>query len=377
MFRLLFPQHGMLSDDQFDRVARAIGAGGAALRGTIYEVRCELNPHPAGQLTKNIQAFQNKRLEGVQHKYDETVLFFPSAGQTCHAYCSFCFRWPQFVGEAEWKIQTRECEQLVSYLKTYPHVTDVLITGGDPMIMNTKSLRRYIEAFLTVDTLRTIRIGTKALSYWPARFLDDDDLMPLFEQVIESGKHLAFMAHLNHWRELEPPLVRDAIRRVRNTGAVIRTQAPLLRNVNNDADVWARLWTTSVQLGMTPYYMFVERDTGPSGYFRVPLIQAWEIYSDAIRGVSGLSRTARGPVMSTDQGKVCVDGVMSIEGSKALSLRFLQARDNRHVGQPFLAEYNEAAAWLDELRPYRSNKFWFEPDTQDTTADLGEELLVS
>ncbi len=361
MFRLLFPQQNMLSEYQFSRISRSIKVGGKDLRQEVHTVHCELNPHPAGQLTKNMKTHEGKLLEGVQHKYRETALFFPSAGQTCHSYCSFCFRWPQFVGNAEWKIQVRECEQLVSYLRSHPHITDVLITGGDPMIMKTKPLRRYVEALLSVATIKTIRIGTKALSYWPIRFLDQyDDVARLFEQIVHSGRHLAVMAHLNHWRELEPPAVRSAIERVRGTGAVIRTQAPLLRHINDDPEVWARLWITSVRLGVIPYYMFVERDTGPSRYFRVPLVQACEIFSKAQQRVSGLSRTARGPVMSTDIGKISVDGVAAIGDSKALSLRFLQARDPSYVGQPFLAEYDEEALWIDDLKPYRSDTFFFE-----------------
>ena len=92
-------------------------------------------------------------------------------------------------------------------------------------------------------------------------------LPPLLLQGLGSaaqaaGKHLALMAHYNHWCELEPAIAREAVRRVRATGAMIRAQGPLLAHINDSPEVWARLWQTQVELGITPYYMFVERDTG-------------------------------------------------------------------------------------------------------------------
>src|SRR5690606_5720057 len=152
---------------------------------------------------------------------------------------------------------------------------------GDPMIMGEAVLRRYIEPLLEVETLESIRSGTKALAYWPQRFVTDpdaDDTLRLFEQVVNSGKNLAFMAHFSHPRELEPDIVREAVRRIRDTGAVIRTQAPLIRTINDSSETWATMWRTQVRLGMIPYYMFVERDTGPQDYFAVPLAQAYEIF---------------------------------------------------------------------------------------------------
>ncbi|MCB0845906.1 MAG: lysine 2,3-aminomutase, partial [Bacteroidetes bacterium] len=164
----------------------------------------------------------------VQHKYRETVLFFPSNSQTCHAYCTFCFRWPQFVGIDELKFAMRETELLVKYLKIHPEVSDVLFTGGDPMVMSTKNFAGYINPLLEakLPNLRTIRIGTKALGYWPYRFLTDkdaDDMLRLFEKIVNRGIHLSIMAHFNHPRELKTPAVQQAIQRILGTGARIRT----------------------------------------------------------------------------------------------------------------------------------------------------------
>jgi L-lysine 2,3-aminomutase len=338
-------------------------AGADEVRAAANRIRLTLNPHPAGQMDLNVPKVDGEPVPGLQHKYRETVPFFPSQGQTCHTYCTYCFRWAQFVGMKELKFASTQAEGLRSYVASKPDVTDVLLTGGDPLVMRARHLREYIEPLLTVDSVRSIRIGTKALAWWPHRFTSDgdaDELLALFERVVASGRHLALMAHCSHPRELEPPVVAEAIRRIRNTGAVVRCQAPLIRHVNDDPDVWADMWRTQVRLGAIPYYMFVERDTGPRGYFELPLVRALGIFEAAYRQVSGLARTVRGPSMSCGPGKVLVDGLIEVEGQTAFVLKFIQGRDPDWAGRVFLAKLNPAARWLDDLEPLHGAHFFFD-----------------
>ena len=368
LFVLTFPQRGMLLPEHYDEMAALVrsGAEPAVIKETANRIRMELNPHPAGQVSHNVPTLEGETLDGMQHKYRETVLFFPSQGQTCHAYCSFCFRWPQFVGMTELKFASKEVERLVAYLQANPQVSDVLFTGGDPMIMNARHLAAYIEPLLEADlpNLRHIRIGTKSLSFWPYRYLTDNDagdILALFRKVADSGKHLALMAHFNHPRELQPEPVKEAIRAVRETGAVIRTQSPVLAHINDDPALWAEMWNAQVDLGCVPYYMFVARDTGAQHYFAVPLVRAWEIFREAYQRVSGLGRTVRGPSMSANPGKVQVLGVSEVQGKKLMVLRFIQGRDPDWIHKPFFAEYDEQATWLSELKPaFGEPRFFFE-----------------
>jgi KamA family protein len=377
MFQLTFPQAGMLEAQDLGRMMRLLTdeAPAEVVKAEAHAIRQKLNPHPAGQMELNVPRLAGEVVPGVQHKYRETVLFFPAAGQTCHAYCSYCFRWAQFTGDDELKFASRESGQLVEYLKRHPEVTSVLITGGDPMVMRTKVLRRYIEPLLdpALENLQTIRIGTKAPAYWPQRFVtdqDSDDLMRLFEEVRASGRQLALMAHYSHPVELSTNIARRAVARVQEAGAVVRCQAPLIRYVNDCADAWADLWRTQVRLGAVPYYMFVERDTGARNYFEVPLARASTIYNRAISQVSGLARTVRGPSMSATPGKVVVDGVATVGGERVFVLRFLQARNPEWVGQPFFAHFDRSVTWFDELRPaFGESRFFFEHE--DATAPSG------
>ena len=381
VFQLSFPQPGMLREADFARMADAMrsGADRKAIQAIAADIRAGLNPHPAGQQQLNVPLLDGQPLPGMQHKYRETVLFFPSQGQTCHSYCSFCFRWAQFVGDREMRFASNEADSLHAYLAQHPEVSDLLVTGGDPMVMKTRHLATYLEPLTDArfERLQTIRIGTKSLTFWPQRYVTDadaDDLLRLLERLVAAGKHVALMAHYNHGRELDTPIAREAIRRVRDTGAVIRTQAPLLRHINDDADAWADMWRTQARLGMVPYYMFVERDTGARHYFEVPLARAWQIYRGAIQKVSGVSRTARGPSMSATPGKVEVQGVAEVQGEKVFVLRFIQGRNPDWVQRPFFARYDESATWLDQLRPaFGEQRFFFEDefDAMCRTASRG------
>ena len=367
IFALTFPQKGMLKSEHFDQMAEVLKRGDRKeIQETANTIRLQLNPHPAGQMELNVPTLKDgTKLYGMQHKYNETVLFFPSQGQTCHAYCTFCFRWPQFVGMDEMKFAMQEGEALAQYVKEHPEVSDILFTGGDPMIMKASLFAAYIDKLLDADlpNLKTIRIGTKALSYWPYKVLTDkdaDETLDTFRRIVSKGKHLAIMAHFNHLVELKTGSVKQAIKKMRETGAQIRTQSPLLTHINDDANMWAQMWQKQVELGCIPYYMFVVRDTGAQDYFGVPLVRAHQIFKTAIEQVSGLARTVRGPSMSATPGKVQMDGVGQINGQKVMVLRMLQGRDPKWVNQPFLAKYDENAIWLDDLKPAFEDKFFFE-----------------
>jgi len=372
IFKLTFPQKGMLKKEHYRAMKIALSNFGTRdeIKNRANIIRRELNPHPAGQVEYNIPELNGIKMEGIQHKYRETVLFFPSQGQTCHAYCTFCFRWPQFVGMDELKFASKEAELLKDYLTANPEVTDILFTGGDPMIMKAKVFKTYIDTLLQSDipNLKTIRIGTKVLSYWPYKFISDDDandFLNLFEKITKRGINLSFMAHITHPVELNTHAVKTAIARLRSVGVQIRTQSPVLKHINDSPEIWAEMWRKQVDLNCIPYYMFIPRDTGAQDYFAIPLVEAWNIFRNAYQKVSGICRTVRGPSMSCTPGKIQVLGVSEINGKKVFVLRMLQGRNPDWVARPFFAEYNERAIWLDDLRPaFGEEKFFFEDELE-------------
>ncbi len=365
-FILTFPQKSMLSEASFNDIAQLLksDAPKPVIQKEVNKIRLKLNPNPAKQ-EKNIPKFNGVKLTGMQHKYRETILFFPAQGQTCHAYCTFCFRWPQFAMN-DFKFSMKETDTLINYVRANPKITDILFTGGDPMVMKTRFLESYFDALLEakIPNLKNIRIGTKSLAYWPYRYTADDDadeLIRLFKKVKKQGINVALMAHINHPGELKTKSVRKAVKRLIDAGVQIRSQSPLLRNINDSSDIWAENWKEQVRLGIIPYYMFIARDTGAQNYFAVSLQRSWQIFRNAYNQVSGICRTVKGPSMSCGPGKVQVAGVTHIGGEKVFVLNFLQGRDPDWVGKPFFAKYDPYAIWFSDLKPaFGKNNFFFE-----------------
>ncbi|UZJ57642.1 hypothetical protein CBS101457_006962 [Exobasidium rhododendri] len=314
IFKLVFPQPAMLSESERDvlKIATAKNLEKVAMRALAEKIRLRLNPHPANQKTENVPMMNGRRMEGIQHKYRETALFFPSEGQYCHSFCTYCFRWAQFTAVgSDQAFQNSNSNDLIRYISCNKDLTDLLITGGDPMVMTTAQLEKYLGPIAddhvlsstgatndSIQHLATIRIGTKSLAYWPDRYVNDksaESTLNLFSRIVRSGRHLSIMAHFSHPRELETPLVQEAIRRIRATGAQIRCQAPLIRGINDQPGIWEKMWRLQTRLGMIPYYMFIERDTGARHVFEVPLARALQIYKEAISAVAGTARTVHGP----------------------------------------------------------------------------------
>jgi KamA family protein len=366
LFTINFPHKKLVNPKHFDLISGLLksGADNSAIKQAVDKIRLGLNPHPAGQLESNVPELDGNKVSGIQHKYDETMLVFPAQGQTCHAYCTFCFRWPQFTGMTDYKMTLKQAEVSVEYLKRHPEITDVLFSGGDPMVMNAGRLEIYIDALLnsSFSNLRTIRIGTKSLSFWPYRYLTDKDsekILELFRKITDSGIHLSIMAHINHYKEMSTQAFREAVKRIRQTGAVIRAQSPILNHVNSSSVIWEKMWVDQVNMGIIPYYMFVPRNTGSHRFFSIPLVKAYDIYRKAFSHVGGLARTVRGPSMSAFHGKIKIDGIPEINGKKYISMSFIQGRSSGWVNKPFFSEYDEEACWINELKPAFGDKTFF------------------
>ncbi len=365
IFRLTFPQREMLLPKHWQLLKNAHGF--EEEKAAVKKIQHELNPHPAGQID-NIPRIGDRLLGGLQHKYRETVLVFPAQGQTCHSYCTYCFRWAQFVNLDEHKFKTKEHRDLFDYLSLHKEVTDVLFTGGDPMWMPNAKLFDYLDVLLQpeLNHVNNIRIGTKSLSYYPQRYLGKEGkgLLQYFLKMIDQGKNISVMAHFSNCKELETEKVNQSVLNLRKAGVTIRTQAPLIRGINDSSDAWRKMWVKQVQMGMIPYYMFVERDTGAQHYFSVSLTKAYDIFTEAYAQVSGLAKTVRGPSMSAWPGKVLLLGIKGSAESKKFLLKFIQSRNPELINVPFYAKYDPKAIWLDDLE--------IEPDMQEAIDEMRE-----
>ena len=356
MYRLLFPRKDMIREAHFDVLAELVdaGVGEAALDQIIKLTKRALHPdmrHTQYSMPKE----DGKWIQGLYSNFGTIISLFPDPMlKTCHSYCSYCFRWNAFGDTEAQKGTTYNDPQVpVPFLRAHPEITDVLFTGADPLVLKADVIRRYIEPILDIESVQVIRISSKSLAWWPFRFTTDkdaDELLRLFEYIQSRGKHFNFCAHFTHPRELAHPEVARAVQRIRDTGALIRTQGPIVAGINDNAEAWRDLWTRQIAMGMVPYYLFIEADHNPSSCFRIPLAKALQVFQDAQRQCSGLARTVRGPVFMNDLNRVLLDGVTELKGEKYFVLKSLQAPPGLHSeGAIKLIPYNEFTKGAGDL----------------------------
>jgi KamA family protein len=293
--------------------------------------------------------------KGMTQIFPSIVSLYPDQMmKTCHSYCSYCFRWNGFKNDNARSNSTFDQAVIPAlWIKQHPEVKDVLFSGADPLTLKTKELKRFIEPILECDTIDVIRINTKSFAYWPFRFTSDSDaeeLLDLFRQIQDRGKHFNITAHFSHPNELKHPAVLEAVQRVKETGTTIRTHAPLIRKVNDSAETWSEMWTLQIKLGMIPYYMYMESGQNRQNCFRVPPAEALKIFQDAQKITTGLARTVRGPVFMYDINRVLLDGTTTVNGQKYFVLKSLQAAPGcDSEGDIKLVPYDENAMDLGNL----------------------------
>ncbi len=280
---------------------------------------------------------------GVQHKYPHTVVLL--CAQTCGAYCRYCFRKRLFIAGAH--ETANDLTEGIRYIAASPQVTNVLLTGGDPLVLSTRRLRSIIEQLRAIAHVRIIRIGSKMPAFDPFRILDDTELLDVFRRYSTPRNRIYLMAHFDHPRELTDEAVA-AIDALLRSGVICANQCPLIRGINDDPQVLSDLFRELSFIGCPPYYLFQCRPTAGNKPYAVPIVRGWEIFREAMRRGSGLARRAR-YVMSHERGKVEIVGV----DRRRIVLRFHRAKNAEERGRLMTYKRNDRAYWLDDLEPIR------------------------
>lgn len=278
---------------------------------------------------------------GVQHKYPHTVLLL--CNEVCGAYCRYCFRKRLFMDEND--EVTNDVSEGIRYIASNPNVTNVLLTGGDPLLMSTRRLTEIIEALRAIDHVRIIRIGSKMPAFDPWRLTNDAALQALFRKHSLPRKRIYLMAHFDHPRELTDAAV-NGIDCFIKCGVICVNQCPLIKGINDDPMVLADMYRELSWIGCPPYYLFQGRPTAGNEPYEVPIVRGWNIFREALRHGSGLARRAR-YVMSHETGKV---EIMAVD-DKHIYLRYLRAKDESNRGKYMVYQRNDDAYWLDQLEP--------------------------
>lgn len=279
---------------------------------------------------------------GLEHKYGDTALLL--VNDVCGAYCRFCFRKRLFMDDNDEVV--RDVTAGLQYIQTHPEIANVLLTGGDPLLMSTPRLEAILQPLRAIDHVQIIRIGTKLPVFNPYRILNDPALGAMIARYSTATKKIYIMAHFNHPRELTPAAM-EGLAQLQAAGAITVNQTPLIRGVNDNPATLAELFDRLSFIGTPPYYVFQCRPTLGNQTYAVPLEAAFEIFLEAQRrAASGLAKRARF-AMSHETGKL---EVLALHGGH-IYLRYHRAANVEDQGRLLVFNRNPNAYWFDDYLP--------------------------
>lgn len=212
---------------------------------------------------------------GLVHRYPDRVLLMPT--QKCAVYCRFCFRKSR-VGPGH---DDADLDAAFTYIEQHSEIREVILTGGDPLILSPRRLKTLLDRLDTVPHLQFLRIHSRVPVADPPRVTDE------LCRVLQTQKPLYLSVHINHAAELTGE-AQAVLKRLHDCGVVLLSQTVLLRGVNDTADALESLFTTLTAHRVRPYYLHhLDRAPG-TAHFRVPLEEGQKLYA-ALRGrISGL-----------------------------------------------------------------------------------------
>jgi len=276
--------------------------------------------------------------KGLEHKYGDTALLL--VNNVCGAYCRFCFRKRLFIdGNDE---VTNDISDAIVYIAQHPEINNVLLSGGDPLIMSTGKLSKIIKQLRDISHVRIIRIGTKMTAFDPYRILNDPSLLEMLNEYSLPDRKIFVMAHFNHPRELTEPALKG-LQLLQKAGAITVNQSPLIKGVNDKPEVIAELFGRLSFNGVVPYYLFICRPTLGNEPYMVPVEKGLEIFEEARRRLAGLAKQAR-LCMSHRTGKVEVVGKMN----NKIVFRYHRAPNPLDCGRVMVFDSDPTAGWFDD-----------------------------
>jgi len=280
------------------------------------------------------------KLPSLQHKYAQTGLLLLS--DVCGGICRFCFRKRLFINSERETI--KDISAGLEYIQTHPEITDVLLTGGDPFMLETKRLEAILKELREIEHVNIIRIGSKMPAYNPYRILNDPGLTEVLSRYSTPEKRIYVMAHYNHPKEMTDASMQ-AIEKLHRAGVIVVNQTPVLNEVNSYPAIFTQLFRKLSFAGISPYYVFQCRPSLGNLLFQTPVERSYEIIQQAWQACSGLAKRARF-VMSHATGKIEIVG----KTANHVYMRYHQAADHADIGKMLVFKSNPMARWFDDYR---------------------------
>src|SRR5680860_1192117 len=236
------------------------------------------------------------RVPGLEHKYEDTAVLL--VNDLCGGFCRFCFRKRLFLGMND-EVE-RNAAPGLDYIREHPEIDNVLLTGGDP------------------------------------------GLLEMISEFSTPKRKIYIMVHFNHPREITQQAT-EGVNLLLGAGAVLCNQTPLLRGVNDNADVLTELFNNLSYIGVAPYYVFICRPTMGNATFAVSVEDAIDMFENGRMGCSGLAGRVR-LAMSHASGKIEVLG----KDEERVYFRYHRAADEADRGRFLAFEHNPEAYWFDD-----------------------------
>ena len=282
---------------------------------------------------------ENTKMPGLQHKYAETALILST--NRCATYCRHCFR-KRLVGLPTEEIVKR-FEDAAEYIENHTEINNVLVSGGDPLVLSNEVIETFLELLTKIDHLSFIRFGSRTPVTLPSRF-SDPELLALFKKYSQMDKRLYVVTQFNHPREITMQSV-SAVNKILNAGVLMSNQTVLLRGVNDDPETLSTLMDRLVSIGVAPYYVFQCRPVKRvKTHFQVPICEGVRIVEKAKANCNGHSKRFK-YAMSHRTGKIEILGIMNGE----IYFKYHEAKDRKNLGRMFKRRVDEKAGWLDDF----------------------------
>ena len=235
----------------------------------------------------------------VHHYHDRALLL---ANDRCATYCRLCFR-RHFTGNGGGRITEAELAEACAYLERTPQVREVLLSGGDPLMLSDQELEMVLTRLKAVRAELTIRICTRLPVVLPAR------VTPALCEMLERYNGLWAVIHTNHPREVTPEF-RRAVRLLTRAGVPVLNQAVLLRGINDDLATLEELFRSLVQCGVKPYYLFQGDLAAGTAHFRVPIERGLELMKGLRSRLSGIAIPTYAVDLPGGGGKVPIESAL-------------------------------------------------------------------
>jgi KamA family protein len=247
---------------------------------------------------------ENTKLPGLQHKYSQTALIL--ATNRCATYCRYCFR-KRLVGLPTKEILNR-FQDAADYIQRHSEINNVLISGGDPFMLSTDVLGRFLKRLASIPHLDFIRFGTRLPVTFPDRILEDKDLPNLLRKYSLKDRRIYVVTQFNHPREITVKSTASVSRLI-GCGVILNNQTVLLKGVNDRPHTLAELQEGLVRIGLNPYYVFQCRPVKRVKHrFQDSLYRGYHIVEGAKRMLNGHSKRFK-YVMSHRTGKIEIVGI--------------------------------------------------------------------